>query len=38
MKYLLLILLIVALLWIVSIAHTSWRKSPYDKRDSGGGD
>ena len=37
MKYLLLILLVVALLWIVSIAWTNRRKSPYANSDSGSG-
>lgn len=36
MKYLFLILLVVALLWIVSIAWANRRKSPYDSRDRGG--
>ncbi|HEU0219656.1 MAG TPA: hypothetical protein VFQ98_02475 [Gallionella sp.] len=37
MKYLILILLVTALLWIVSIAWANRRKSPCDNRDSGGG-
>jgi len=38
MKYLLLPLLVVALLWIISIAWFNRRKSPGNNRDSGGGD
>jgi len=38
MKYLLMIVLIIALLWIASITWTSRRKSPCYNRDSGGGD
>jgi len=37
MKYFILFLLAVALLWIVSIAWTNRRKSPYANRDSGSG-
>ncbi|WP_435628503.1 hypothetical protein [Candidatus Ferrigenium straubiae] len=37
MKYLILILLAVALLWIASIAWANRRKSPHDNRDGGGG-
>jgi len=37
MKYLFLILLIAALLWIAYIFWANRRKSPYDSRDSGGG-
>jgi hypothetical protein len=36
MKYLFLILLVAALLWIVSIAWTNRRKPPHANRDSGG--
>lgn len=36
MKYLLLILLIAALLWIASIALANRRKSPHDSGGSGG--
>lgn len=38
MKYLILTLLSAALLWIVSIALASRRKSPHDNRDGCEGD
>ncbi len=37
MKYLFLIVLVLALLWIASIARANRRKSPYGNRDGGGG-
>ena len=38
MKYFILLLLAVALLWIASIAWANRRKSPHANRDSGGSD
>ena len=37
MKFIILILLVALVVWVVSIAWTNRRKSPYDNRDSGGG-
>jgi len=37
MKYIVLILLVTLLLWLVHIARSNRRKSPYDRGGDGGG-